>query len=100
MARSGIFGLLPTVVQVTAEAGIGFYFRYAGGTVLWVTDRLHEYRKKIHKAQNDTIPKHSFSAVWPALHVDFSVISTLAPGRFFFPYLAPTKFSVTGTEMH
>lgn len=40
MARSGIFGLLPTVVQVTAEAGVGFYFRGAGGTALWVTDRL------------------------------------------------------------
>lgn len=57
LARSGIFGLLPTVVQVTAEAGIGFYFRCAGGTALWVTDRLCEYRKKIHKAQKNIIPK-------------------------------------------
>lgn len=43
-------------------------------------------------------PNTVSAAVWPALHVEFSVISTLAPGGFFFPYLAPTKSSVTGTE--
>lgn len=44
-------------------------------------------------------PNTVSAAVWPALHEDFSVISTLAPGRFFFPYLASTKSSITGTEM-
>lgn len=99
-ARSGILGLLPTVVQVTAEAGVGFYFRCAGGTALWVTDSLCEYRKKNHIKHRTTQSSKTVSAaVWPALHVEFSVISTLAPGRFFFPYLAPTNPPV-GAEMH
>jgi len=37
---------LSTVVQVTAEAGVGFYFRRAGSTALWVTDCLYKSRKK------------------------------------------------------
>lgn len=36
---------LPTVVQVTTEAGVGFYFRCAGCTALRMTDCLCESRR-------------------------------------------------------
>lgn len=57
-------------------------------------------QKKNHiKHRTTQFSKTVSAAVWPALHVEFSVISTLAPGRFFFPYLAPTNPPV-GAEMH
>lgn len=77
---------LSTVVQVTAEAGVGFYFWCARCTTLWVTDCLCEFRRNTKYIQT----KSPNNSCWHLAYstCNFALIPRSAPGKSFFPYLA------------
>lgn len=77
---------LSTVVQVTAEAGVGFYFWCARCTTLWVTDCLCEFRRNTKYIQTQS-PNNSCCHLAYST-CNFALIPRSAPGKSFFPYLA------------
>lgn len=77
---------LSTVVQVAAEAGVGFYFRCARCTTLWVTDCLCEFRRNTKHIWTQS-PNNSCCHLACSM-CNFALMQRSAQGRSFFPYLA------------